>query len=243
MYSVRTKSTSATGRTKIAESHLLIAELEYDVDSFNTLVEYLVKKLAVNGEHTEDLFSHIAHAYKNIPDAEFHPYITAHIDSHNDGTIILYAKELMNKAKTKYDELLENKAWMKQGETEKQQVALNSQLQQVDLKNQVLTIIISNKPTDKDNPKMETNNRTNNGQDGSKWEWKAIKLKGNEPDTKTVDGKNYWFCPWQKKFVLHNAIECRLKRTSEYPKDTTPSSTTMTNLQDFLDDEGAFSDE
>ena len=81
----------------------------------------------------------------------------------------------MNKAKYKYDELLENKACMQQGETEKQLVALTSQLQQVDLKNQALTRKFSNKPTNKDTPKTETNNTTNNGKDGSKWARKAIK--------------------------------------------------------------------
>ena len=68
----------------------------------------------------------------------------------------------MNKAKYKYDELLENKACMQQGETEKQLVALTAQLQQVELKNQSLTRRVANKPTDKDNPKTETHNRTNN---------------------------------------------------------------------------------
>ena len=162
MYSVRTTATSATVRTKISESHILIAELEYDVDSFSTLVESLVKKLAANGEHTEELFAHIARAYKNTPDAEFHPYITARIDSHNDGTRILSAKELMNKAKDKYGELLEKKAWMQQGKNEKQLVALTAQLQQVELKNQAPTRRVANKLTDKDNPKTETHNRTNN---------------------------------------------------------------------------------
>ena len=75
----------------------------------------------------------------------------------------------MNKAKYKYDELLENKACMQQGETEKQLVALTAQLQMVELKNQSLNRRVANKPTDKDNPKTETNNRTNNRQDGSKW--------------------------------------------------------------------------
>ena len=132
---------------------------------------------------------------------------------------------------------------MKQGETEKQIVALTSQLQQVELKNQSLTRIVANKPADKDNPKTDTNNRTNNGQDGSKRACKSIKPKGNEPDTKTFDRKNYWFCPWHKKFVLQNASNCQLKWTSEDPKDTPPSSITMKKLQAFLDNEGAFSDE
>ena len=49
VYSVRTTATSTTVLTKIDESHLLIVELEYDVDTFNTLVESLVKKLSANG--------------------------------------------------------------------------------------------------------------------------------------------------------------------------------------------------
>ena len=107
MYSVRTTEASVTVRTKIVWSHIIIAEPAYDVDSFNTLVESLVKKVVANGEHTEDLFAHIACAYKKIPDAEFHPYITARIDSQNDGTSILSTKELMNKAKSKYNKILE----------------------------------------------------------------------------------------------------------------------------------------
>ena len=75
----------------------------------------------------------------------------------------------MNKVKSKYDELLENKAWMQQEENEKQLVALTAHLQQFELKNQALTRRVSKKPTDKDNPNTETKNRTNNGQDGSKW--------------------------------------------------------------------------
>ena len=153
MYSVRTTEASVTVRTKIVWSHIIIAEPAYDVDSFNTLVESLVKKLAANGEQTEDLFAHITREYKNIPDAKFHPYITAHIDNHNDGTSILSSKDLMNKAKAKYGEILENKAWMQQGENEKQLVALTAQIQQVDIKNQSLTRRVANKPTDKDNPK------------------------------------------------------------------------------------------
>ena len=51
---------------------------------------------------------------------------------------------------------------MKQGETEKQIVALTAQLQQVELKNQSLTRRVAKKPADKDNPKTETHNRTNN---------------------------------------------------------------------------------
>ena len=73
VYNVRTTATSSTICTKISESHLLIAELEYDVDSFYTLIESLVKKLADNGEHSEDIFAHIAPSYKKIPNTEFHP--------------------------------------------------------------------------------------------------------------------------------------------------------------------------
>ena len=160
---------------KNAESHLRISELEYDADSFNALVESLVKRLTANGDHTEDLFAHIVRAYKKIPNDKFHPYITARIDSHNNGTSILSAKDLTNKAKAKYDEILEKNSWMQQGETYKQLFTLTSQLQQVDLKNQALTRKFSNKPTNKDTPKTETNNTTNNGKDGSKWARKAIK--------------------------------------------------------------------
>ena len=131
---------------------------------------------------------------------------------------------------------------MQQGEIDKQLVALTAQIQQVEFKNQALTRKVSNKPTNKDTPKTETNNSSNNWQDGSKWACKSIKPKGNKPDTKTVDGKNYWFCSWHKRLVLHNSINFRLKWISEDPEDTTPSSTTMTNLQYFLDDEGAFAD-
>ena len=74
-----------------------------------------------------------------------------------------------------------------------QLVALTAQLQQFELKNQALTRKVANKPNNKDTPKTETNNRTNNRQDGYKWAWKVMKPKGKKPDTKTVNGNNYWF--------------------------------------------------
>ena len=73
VYYVRAMATSATVCMEIAESHLLIAKLEYDVDLFNTLVDSLVKKLAANGDQTEDLFAHIVRAYKKSPMPSFTP--------------------------------------------------------------------------------------------------------------------------------------------------------------------------
>ena len=103
-------------------------------------------------------------------------------------------------------------------------IALADQLEQVEIKNQTPMRKVA--ASLKDATKLPSNNGTNRDTDQSKWSWKAVNPKANKPGTNTVDDKNYWLCPWHKKFVLHNATVCSLQQTEgenvPNPRDTNP---------------------
>lgn len=94
VYFIKTNATPSTIRLKIADASILIAELEYDIDRFNTTLNSYVQQLASHGEHTEDLFAHLCKAYRLVPDAGFKTYILQRIDAHNDGTLVLTPLQL-----------------------------------------------------------------------------------------------------------------------------------------------------
>lgn len=238
IFSIHTSATNTQLRLKIAEAYLFIAELEYNVDTFNAEIEAYVQKLAANGETTEDLFAHLTRAYRAIPDKEFHSYITARIDAHNDQTATLTPKQLMNKAKSKYDELVESSTYMQEDETTKKLVALTAQLRQMEIKGKN-----SKKDNKKDNKKRDIKgkNKSKGKTKEDKWKWKQVAPKPNEAKTKQVGGKTYTWCKHHFAWTLHKEVECRLNRNAR--AESPDPSADPQSLQMVLEQEGAFGQE
>ena len=236
LFSIQTSATNTQLRLKISDAYIFIAELEYNVDAFNAEIETYIKKLAANGETTEDLFAHLTKAYKTVPDKEFHNYITARIDAHNDGTTVLTTKQLMSKAKSKYDELVESNTYMQEDETVKKLVALTAQLQQMEIK-------AKNWKKNKDDKK---NNNKGKSKDKKKkddlWKWKKVAPKSGESKTKQVKGKTYNWCAHHTAWTLHKESECRLNRNTGNEDHPDPSDDPQ-SLQSILEQEGAFGQE
>ena len=162
VFFVRTEAEPSQIRLSIADAFNLIQELDYNIDTFNTMINAYVQKLAANGHTTEDLFAHLIRAYKQVPDKAFKQYITIRIDQHNNGTSRMTATEFMTAAKSKYDETVKEKEWMKQDETEKQLIALTAQLKQIDSLNKKLQKKIKDNKTSwkdkkKDKKKKDSN--------------------------------------------------------------------------------------
>lgn len=245
VYSVRTNATTATIRVKISEAHLQIADEEYNIDAFNTSIDSYVQKLSANGEQTEDLFAHLARAYKSVPDKEFRSYIGARIDSHNDGSAVMTPRMLMEKAKAKYDELMEADAWMKGDDVERKLVTLTAQLQQMETKAKYPTPK-KGKPTPK---KGNSKKGKKKQQDTDKWAWKNVKPRSNQAHTKVVEGKTYHWCKHHERWTIHTESECRLNRPVQRDDIATPTQNRrddvaqLANLRAVLETEGAFDQE
>ena len=232
IYFVKTNATTTTIRLKIADTHLIIAEHEFNIDSFNTELNAYVQQLAANGNQTEDLFAHLTRAYRTVPDKQFHAYIMVQINSHNDGTNEIDATQLMDRAKTKYDELKEANTWMQKDETEQQLVALTAQLQQVQSKNRQLQ-----KKLKGDKPKGKDKAKSNKANSDNKWAWKDRKPPAGSPHTKTFEGRDYHWCPFHEKWTIHKPEDCRLNLANKGKKTSTDDrpSTDAVNLTAALE--------
>ena len=138
IYSVTTKATPMQTRIKLSDAHNLMVELDYDIDKFNNEINGYIQKLSANGETSVDVFAHVSRAYKNVKDDEFKRYMNAVIDNHNDGTRSITYSVLMDKAKTKFNELKQKGIWLRRSHTEEDLVALTAQLDQVKLQNKQL---------------------------------------------------------------------------------------------------------
>ena len=183
IYLIQTRGTPTQLRLDIAKAFKLIVKLDYHIDGFNNNIQAIVQKLATNGETTQDLFAHLTKAYKKVPDKAFFQYITGKINSHNDGTEVLTANQLMEFAKNKYEELVAENEWMMGDETEQQLIALTAQLEQVKLNNDHLRCEIRKQ---KPKPSKRIDNKRKNND--SKWAWKNERPKER---TKMFEGKTY----------------------------------------------------
>lgn len=212
IYFVKTNATPTTLRLKIAEAHILIVEHEYDIDKFNTELNGYIQKLAANGEETQDLFAHLTKAYKLVPDKSFQAYIRTKIDTHNDGTVTITTLQLMEFAKQKYDELVEEHTWMHKDETEQKLLALTAQLHQMEAK---ATKQEQKGKSIRDKNKKGKQKGKRNKKEEDKWAWKDVKPKSNQAQTKEFQGKTYHWCQFHKKWTLHKPADCRLNPEAE----------------------------
>ena len=212
IYLIQTKGTPTQLRLDIAKAFELIVKVDYHIDTFNNSIQAIVQKLAANGETTQDLFAHLTKAYKKVPDRAFAIYITGKINSHNDGTNVLTAEQLMEYAKNKYDELVAENEWMIGDATEQQLIALTAQLEQVKMSNNNLRQQMR-KQKGVQNKKMPNQDKTKRTND-AKWAWKMIAPKHGER-TKVFEGKTYFWCKYHKKWTLHKSTECRLVKEGQ----------------------------
>lgn len=191
VYFIKTNATPTQIRLKISDASLLIAELEYDIDKFNTTLNSYVQQLASShGEHTEDLLAHLCKAYRLVPDAEFKTYILQRIDAHNDGTRVLTPLQLMDGAKGKYDTLNELHLWRASETNNDHLVALTAQLEMMDHNNEKLQDKLKAKIQRQKEGRKKGPKPTPKG-DNDRWAWKKIPPKPGQSNTKKVDDKTY----------------------------------------------------
>ena len=136
--------------------------------------------------------------------------------------------------------------WRKQDETERQLVALTAQLELIEKKS--LAIEKKNKTLQdklRDKIKAKKDQRTKGNSDKSnrkkktdaKWLWKSIPPGTGEAHTKTIDGKEYHWCKYHKKWTLHKPEECRLKDQASNQNEGVTASALLAEI-----DNGSFAD-
>ena len=198
--------TNATTKMLIDKLHNLpeyMVSVKYDIEKFNDHVNLIVNMLAARGRTTTDLLEYLFNAYRVVTDEHFHRYIETKENEYEDGQTPEY-QALMTSCLNKYKVRKEKELWNEPTADQNKIVALQSQVDKL-----------------KKSKKTNTNN-TNSGDSPRKRrkpkpDWCFVAPKGKEKKEKTVDGKQWWWCPKHKAWCRHRPENCK----GIVPKDKT----------------------
>jgi hypothetical protein len=209
---VDTRATVSFLRTSLTVLDEKMVELDSDVVAFNSYVKAQVKALNQRNQTTSDLLINLIKGYKKADDVEFQDLIRRMINDYEEGKDVTI-KGLMDATDNKYRTRKLNKEWSAPTKEQEQIVALTAQIDHMR----------SAKPpkqprqSDAKKPKKDKN---------SKWAWKDVLPKGNEPTTKLFESKQYHVnCPYHKgQWVCHTLDECFKNPANASTSGDLPSS-------------------
>jgi hypothetical protein len=173
-----------------------IVKIDSDIIKFNEYVKEQMEGLAARGETTQDLLTNLFRAYKSVSDKEFIRYIKDRETAYEDGTDIT-SNELMTKARNRYKTMLQNGEWNSPTEDEAKIIALQAEMKSFRRG--------TGKPSDKTPKEGEYRKKRNDNRPA----WHFEKPKENDPKSKTIDAKQYWWCPTHEAWVRHKPEECK----------------------------------
>jgi hypothetical protein len=174
-----------------------IVKIDSDIIKFNEYVKEQMEGLAARGETTHDVLTNLFRAYKSVSNKEFIRYIKDRETAYEDDTDIT-SNELMTKARNPYKTMIQNGEWNSPTEDEAKIIALQAKMKTFRRGN-------GNKTFDKTPKEGEFKKKRNNNCPV----WHFDKPAENDPKSKTIDAKQYWWCPNHQAWVRHKPKECK----------------------------------
>ena len=109
--SVDSKSGAFAIRMSLASLDTLIADMKWNITTFNHQVKKLVMDLNQKGERSADLVFNLFRAYKLVPVADFETFIERLKDEADESAEKSKPNYIMDRAESKYKALMNEKAW------------------------------------------------------------------------------------------------------------------------------------
>jgi hypothetical protein len=207
---VDTPATISQIRYKLMNLSQHMQDVDSDIEQFNIDVQTYVMALEARGNTTSDLLVNLFRGYKSASDETFRKYICDREDDYNDGTLLnLSPEKLMSLAVNKYRTLVDDNTWNQQSAQQKQIVALNAQLQRFigDKNKKPTTTNSSNKEF---KPKPVGKGKDKKGFKDRKYpDWKYKAPSANEPKSKSIKGKKFYWCKHHELWCEHTEDQCR----------------------------------
>ena len=204
---VDTRATITSVRTKLSSLDQAMRNHESNIELFNDYVISQVSKLHARGEQTQDLLVNLFKGYKACKDAEFVDYIKKKEDLYEEGGQVEY-QQLMDWALNKYKTRKESDQWCQRTTEEETIIALQSQVKSLMSKKSDA----SGKSAGGKKDQKKTNKK---GKGKGKFKpedrpaWMKTPPKDGEKQSKTVEGKEYHWCPDHESWTRHKPSECK----------------------------------
>jgi hypothetical protein len=203
----------------------------FDVKKANEIVSDTINSIEARGETpSHDLIAYLFEGYKTAPDSEFVDYIKQKERDHDaedadtpEDQRLTYTK-LMKGAFNMYIKRVDKGVWKALTEEQEQIIALTAQVQTLQKEKAVAKKAKTKKK--KEEEKKEANDDGEDKKPKKKTEKKEkpawmLKPPTDGKNKKTVNGKEYHWCPKHKAWGRHLPADCRLpaeEKPSETPK-------------------------
>ncbi|CAB9523406.1 unknown protein [Seminavis robusta] len=220
LVSVETRATVAIITKKLSNLDMIMEEKKSNVEAFNAAVNDLVAALHARAATVPPMVTALFDGYSMCQDSIFVKYIARKQEEYEDGTINMTPERLMSLVLEKYKILVSKKAWMKKTEEEMEIMVLKAEISQ-----------LRKKPSASGSAQPKKATTPRQGKDDDKYAWKQVAPKDGEPHDKTVNGKEYIYCPHHEttKWVLkvnNKGIEHRTGYSKLKDSSTSGSSGT-----------------
>jgi hypothetical protein len=216
---VETASTNFFVRAQLGNLEQFMISVDYNIMDFNKHVSELLRKLRQGGEETQDdvlfIYMHVMRAYLICPDTDFLLIIKLQKIKAESDTTLLTLPILMIAAQKAYQTLLQEGTYNAPPTHETRLIALAA-------KYGIKEGIKDNNTKFNDSKSRNRNNRDR----GPKPSWLSIAPSSDDPRTKIVDGRNYYFCSFHKKWGQHQEVDCYVRQRQMAASPSTTSTRT-----------------
>lgn len=225
---IDTRATVRHIRAKLSQMATYLPTVNNDIPAFNRYVMELIDDLNARGETTQDLLSNLFEAYKSVNDKEFVAFIKRKEEDFDLGEEIDEHK-LMQLAQNKYKVLVDEKKWSAPSKEEEKIIALEAKIAQLSKRPESSHALRGSggdkrRQTSRSNSK---NSYSGNRKPLDRPAWMLKPPSNNEKGKKkTVDNKDYWWCPHHRCWCRHKPSEC--KGVNTHP--AAPGATTTTTI-------------
>ena len=228
---IDTNATTSHIRKELSDLDLYLPQIGYDVTKLNEHVKRLIENLQARGESTYDLLVNLFKAYETVPDVKFKGYVETKKSDYEEGRGNIDANSLMLLCENKYKTMVLNQTWNAPSPKDEKIVALQAEVTK-------LQKAVKGGPS-----KCSTKDRDiKDGQPKKKRPdkpaWMIKAPEEGEPNKKTVNGKEYWWCPKHASFGRHEPDECEGKGVlSKQKVDATRKTKFANAMSSFAEDD------
>jgi hypothetical protein len=228
---IDTRATVSVVRNNLTRLDTKVVELEDNITSLNEFVKSQMAILRARGETTNDLLTNLFKGYRAVKDQSFLRFVERLQDDYNRGQDIT-PETLMEEAENKYKSLVQEDSWKQPTDQDRQIVALTAQLEKLQ---KTKNIKRDGKKDDGDNKKGKNKGNKRNNKKDKNNKWRPPDQDEKQP--RTINGKEYWYCPNHGKdnkhsrWVNHKPEVCRSKPEEDKDKDKKDNNETQNKNQ------------
>jgi hypothetical protein len=197
---IDTNATTRILREELNKLDSYMVSIDSDISKFNEHVKDILEKLHARGQTTHDLLSNLFRAYKVVSDKDFVAYMNKKKDEYDEGQDIS-PSQLMLLAQNKFKTKKQDNEWNAPSEEQEQIIALRAQVEKLQ----------KYKSKSKDETPKVTNAKNNKKKSYRKAKWMLLAPKEGGSHDKTVNGKEYHWCPKHEAWVRHLPSNCEGK--------------------------------